>query len=328
MPLNVFITVDTEVWPRHADWRETSLREDLRRDLYGVTPEGEFGVPYQMDVLDHFGLKAVFFVESLFPCAVGIDPLKALVSQIRSRGHEVQLHLHTEWLSWIDPPLLPGRLGNNLNEFTEEEQTLLLSRGVDNLRAAGVQDVCAFRAGNYGANFDTLRALSRQGIQFDSSHNTCYLRSTCHMRTPAPLLQPARLEEVWEFPVSFFGDWPGHYRHAQLCACSSQEMTGALMQAWEAGWYSFVIVSHSNELIRGRKQTAVPPLPDHTVIARFNRLCEFLAEHRDKFRTTTFSELPARSVSPPPVARPLRSKLRLTAGRLVEQLARRLCSSA
>jgi hypothetical protein len=326
MPLNVFLTVDTEVWPRHRGWRESSLYEDIQRDIYGVTPEGEFGVRYQMDVLDRYGLKAVFFVECLFPLAIGLDPLTVLVQEIQSRGHEVQLHLHTEWLRWIDPSPLPGRAGTNLNEFNEDEQVVLLSRALENLLAAGGRDVCAFRAGNYGANLDTLRALARLGLRYDTSHNTCYLASDCHMPTSTPLLQPVRLHGVCEFPVSFFRDWPGHYRHAQVCACSTAELTGALMQAWSAGWQSFVIVSHSFELLRRRKQTARPPLPDWTVALRFERLCRFLGEHRDKFHTATFANMPPVTVAPQP-ARPLRSKIHRTAGRMVEQLVRRLVAA-
>src|SRR5450432_4005187 len=109
--LDVFITVDTEVWPRYADWRQARLARDIERDIYGMTKQGEFGVGYQMDVLDAHGLRAVFFVEALFAMVVGFEALTRLVQMIQQRGHEVQLHLHTEWLKWIEPSPLPGRTG-------------------------------------------------------------------------------------------------------------------------------------------------------------------------------------------------------------------------
>jgi hypothetical protein len=245
------------------------------------------------------------------------------VEEIKARGHDVQLHLHPEWLRLIDPSPLPGRRGSNLHEFTEDEQFVLLGRGLDNLRAAGAGAVCAFRAGNYGANFDTLRALRRLGIRFDTTLNPCYLTTTCRMETPEPVLQPVELHGVREFPVSVFRDWPGHLRHAQLCSCSAREMRGALTQAWAAGWESFVIVSHSFELLGRRKQTTRPPVPDRVVIARFERLCRFLADHPDRFRTATFAGLPAAG-SAAPAVRPIRSRLTRTAGRMVEQLVRRV----
>src|SRR5215831_11935639 len=64
-PLQVFLTIDTEVWPQTPNWRETGLSQDIRRDIYGAALEGEFGLPFQMDLLDAHGLKAVFFVEAL-----------------------------------------------------------------------------------------------------------------------------------------------------------------------------------------------------------------------------------------------------------------------
>ncbi len=323
--LNVFITVDTEVWPRHPQWRTTALRDDYERDINGATPQGAFGVPYQIDMLNRHGLKAVFLVEGLFAEAVGLEPLRRLVRTIQDGGQEVQLHIHSEWLAWIEPDLLPGRRGQNIRDFTEDEQALLLGKALNNLRAAGASNVCAFRAGNYGANFDTLRALRRNGVRYDTSYNRMYLASDCGLRTERAVLQPKEIEGVCEFPITCFEDRPNHYRHAQLCACSSQELEHALWQAWKQGWYSFVLVSHSFELQKRRKTKGKPPLADRIVIRRFERLCRFLDKHRDKFRAMGFNdvienEIPADGMN----LRPLRSGLHRTAWRVAEQFARRV----
>src|ERR1700760_1658208 len=98
-PLNVFLTIDTEVWPRTPDWRKNRLGEDIQRDIYGVTRHGDFGIGYQISVMNTHGLKAVFFLESLFADAVGIDALRNVLSNIQQAGHDVQLHLHPEWLA-------------------------------------------------------------------------------------------------------------------------------------------------------------------------------------------------------------------------------------
>lgn len=320
--VNVFITVDTEVWPRGTIWRDSGLTRDIDRDIYGITPEGEFGVRYQMDVLDAHQLKAVFFVEALFALAVGIEPLKELVKTIEARGHEVQLHLHTEWLQWLDPSPLPGRTGQNISDFSVDEQALLLAKGLENLKASGAANVCAFRAGNYGANLDTLHALARNGIRYDTSHNTCYLDAECRMGEAGILLGPKIIHGVHEFPVSFFQDWPGHFRHTQLCACSADEMEHALLAAWQDGWESFVIVSHSFELIRDRKHPTKQPRSDRRVIRRFDRLCDFLASNRDKFQTSGFASMPQIPQRLPD--HPLRSGLHRTARRVGEQLLRRV----
>jgi hypothetical protein len=186
-----------------------------------------------------------------------------------------------------------------------------------------VDRVWAFRAGNYGANWDTLKALARNGICFDTSHNRCYVGEACAMDGPPPL-QPTRVEGVCEYPVSFFQDWPGHFRHAQLCACSGPELEGALLQAWKRGWHAFVIVSHSFEMIRRPRRPGDPARADRIVIRRFERLCRFLARHRDRFRTMTFGEVDPGAIPTEQPTRPLRSGLHRTAWRLGEQLVRRL----
>lgn len=292
--VNILITVDTEVWPRFSappfqfDDPETMIKH-LNRDVYGITSKGVYGLSYQMDVLEAFGLRAVFFVESLFAVVVGIESLFKIVTMIKKRGHEVQLHIHTEWLEWMSEPIIQGRSGRNIKDFNEHEQYVLIAKGLQNLKEAGVTTVHAFRAGNYGADFATLRALARNGISFDTSYNFCYLDSSCGLRLLEPLIQPRIIDNVCEVPISFFSDYPGHHRPAHLCACSFRELTLALNYAWESRWNTFVIVSHSFELLTRRNNK--PWTPNRILCKRFENLCRFLAENRSKFQTVGFSQL-------------------------------------
>jgi hypothetical protein len=145
---------------------------------------------------------------------------------------------------------VPARPSRNIKAYAEDEQTRFLALGLENLRACGFDHLCAFRAGNYGANFATLRALARNGIAFDTSHNAYYLDSACGLRISSLMLQLGRIGGVFEFPTTFFQDSPGHFRYAQLRACSACELEGALLPAWRRGWHAFVLVSHTFELIR------------------------------------------------------------------------------
>jgi hypothetical protein len=324
--LRVFFTVDTEAHPASKNWAERGLAAEIRRDIVGMTPEGEFGAFYQAKTLEQFGLKGVFFTEALFSYSAGLDALRTVVAGIQDRGHEVGLHLHPEWLKRAPQvSVLPGKEGNMMRLFSEDDQTTLIGKGVEQLQKAGVEKVYSFRAGGYAANFDTLRALARNGVLYDSSHNFCWMGNTCDMPTDEPLLQPRLLHGVYEFPVTFFADWPGHFRHAELCACSFGELQIALMRAWRENWHSFVIVSHSFELIKRLSRDGGPVgAADKTVIRRFRRLCEFLAANRDKFQTSTFreldrSELPSRSYT-----KPLSGFLPHTAWRFAEQAVRRV----
>jgi hypothetical protein len=97
-------------------------------------------------------------------------------------------------------------------------------------------------------------------------------------------------------------------------------MQRALLQAHEMGWRTFVIVSHSFELLRrGARETA----PDPVVVRRFDELCRFLADNRDRFRTVGFNDL-ALDQAPAVDSRIPVSPVPLTAMRIGEQLARRM----
>jgi hypothetical protein len=322
--LNVFLTVDVETWPCTPDWRSQNLTQDIERDIRGVTDEGEFGIPFQIAVLNGCGLKAAFFVESLFASVVGVRPLRGIVDLIQRRAQEVQLHAHPEWLRYMAAPPVPDRCSEYFKDYSLSEQTALVGEALRNLRAAGAGPLRAFRAGNYGANFDTLRAVARNGLLFETSHNHCYRRLGCAMPTPGPFLQPRKLFGAYEFPITYFRDWPGHCRHLQLCACSSEELEAMLVQAWRQGWYAVVLVSHCFELLKHRKDPRRRQTPDWIVIRRFERLCRFLAAHDDQFVTRGFNELDETAVPYREEVSPLRSSLRNTGGRLLEQLARRV----
>ncbi len=318
-PVRVFLTVDTEFWPAGWDLSPDSVAKAVEADVYGLTPEGEYGIRYQMDELDRHGLKAVFLIESLSAHCCDPAHLARIVGDVQGRGHDAQLHLHTEWAHRSDPPLIAGALRMNLRDFSLDEQTLLLDRALALLREAGAESVRAFRAGNYGANLDTLRALARLGIPFDTSHNTAFMGRTCDMPTEAPLLQPTELHGVLEFPIGFFRDWPGHVRHVQLAACSESELRMVMEAAWREGWYSLVIVSHSFELVDAERRKG-----DATMLRRHRWLCRYLAENRDRFVTSTFADLERAAVPQPAPASVPRSHPGRTALRILGQACRRI----
>jgi peptidoglycan/xylan/chitin deacetylase (PgdA/CDA1 family) len=321
VPLEVLITVDTEVWPHTRGWRESQLAEDFERDIVGRTSAGAFGLEYQLQALQAHGLKAVFFVEALAASVVGGEPLGRIVRTIQEYGQDVQLHAHIEWLNRLDAPPWPGvARAQNFSQFPAEGQAAILRRALENLRAAGAFNVTAFRAGNFGANLDTLAALNAVGIAVDSSYNSCLLRGDWPGVEPR-LWKPARICGVQEFPVSFFQDGPGHFRHTQLKACSWREMRRALTAAWRSGWRYFVIVSHSFELVKRRSDGKAPAKANPIAIRRFERLLKFLERESSRFQTTTFPLAPVDTGAAGAI---LRGSWINTLGRYAEQALSRL----
>ena len=147
------------------------------------------------------------------------------------------------------------------------------------------------RAGGFAANADILQALECCGIRYDSSYNRSYLGDRCCLPQPRFVGHLTDYNGVQELPVAVFQDFMGHFRPAQVCACSADEMVHALISAEAAGWDFFVIVSHSFEMLARRRHPSKPPVIRWDVVERFERLCEFLGSHPDRFPTIRFADL-------------------------------------
>lgn len=306
--MRALYTVDTEL-SLMMQLRGRSPGENYRSAILGETSEGAYGVGYQLDMLDRHGLTGVFFVEALHTATIGSEQLKRLVDLIGARGHEIQLHCHIEWL-WFHPGTLKlPRTKQSLCDLGLDEQTKYIGMAKEALEAAGAPAPNAFRAGNYGANDDTLRALAALGIAYDSSFNRT--EEISRIDLPPAQIAPIRHHGVVEVPVSWFFALPGKPRHTQLCAVSAGELKAALAQARRLGHPYFNIVSHSFELLSRDRQR-----PQHLVIRRFEELCRVLAE--EGYETGGFREMK------PPVggdssAQPIQSNAFRTAHRMAEQ---------
>lgn len=316
--LDVFLTVDVEIWCDGWHRLDEKFPQAFRSYVYGPTDRGAYGLPFTLDLLNAHGLNGVFFIEPLFAGRFGTDPLAEIVGLVGQARQEIQLHLHTEWADEAVHPVVDVGRGKrqHLRHFDVDEQTLLIAEGQRLLRQAGAEGVQGFRAGSFGFNADTLRALARLGIRYDSSYNATCFGLDSGVQPGSPVFDPICCDGVWEYPMTVFRDGTGSLRHVQLTACSSSEIEGLLWQALEYEKGSFVILSHNFEMMNRARSR-----PDDVVVSRFRRLCTFLSRHRDSFRTCGFADL-----APPgrvPVPRELSSPLWRTGVRLLEQAYRR-----
>jgi peptidoglycan/xylan/chitin deacetylase (PgdA/CDA1 family) len=324
--LRVFLTVDAELWPYKPGWPDVRLTErdrvlDRQFDhcILGRTEQGEFGLRYQMACLNRHGLRANFFVEPLHSAAVGERWLAETVGMILLAGQEVQLHAHTEWLSDADDQGLPHGFKQFMRDYPLEEQARIIAWAKQRLERCGAGRLIAFRAGNFGANSDTLQAVRRAGLAADSSYNRCYATGNRTIDIGQDVFQPRTIEGVTEVPMTVFTDYPGHYRPAQLAACSSWELERALWQARSFNWRSFVILWHGPELLRPGFRPDRRARASAVVLRRFERLCRFLDRNRDKFETPLFSEVAPTDLLADDLLPRLTSNLFLTAHRVAQQ---------
>lgn len=292
--MRVFITIDTEP-PIPRPGKGIDVRALIAEGVYGECREADIGLRYIARILAEHDLKAVFFTEALHASAFPETPLRDIVRDIEGRGHEVGLHVHSEWLEHLPKAAFDGRAARNVGELPADVQTRVIAAARDNLLAAGSSDIFAFRAGNYGAGNATLRALAHCGIPFDSSYNQPYLGGDCMIETPASLTGPAALEGAIEVPVTAFRDYPGHVRPLQLCACSMAEIRHVLSALHRTQAPAAVLVLHSFELMN-RAKTRI----ERIVHGRFLELCRFLNENRDRFQTAGFGDVLEWREAPPP----------------------------
>ena len=316
--MNVFFTVDVEVWCDGWNDLDSRFPEAFQRYIYGPTSKGRYGLPHIVDVLNQHGLNGVFFVEPLFASRFGIQPLQEIVGLLNDAGQEIQLHMHTEWVDESRQPLLQdtSKKRQHMRYFTRDEQTTLVGHGLRLLDEAGAAETNAFRAGSFAFNADTLVALANNNVSFDSSYNASMFGPDSGVLPGTTLLNPTECDGVFEYPMTVFDDGTGSLRHAQVGACSYGEMVGLLRQALDAGLDSFVILFHNFELLNQAKQRK-----DDVVVRRFHKLCAFLDRHRDVFDTRGFKGLTP--VTGAAQGKPLSSPIWKTGIRMAEQIYRR-----
>ncbi len=301
----VVISFDTELsLLRHQ--QGTPPRANFESSILGRCDAGDFGIGWQMDILDRHGLNGVFFVDPFPALVYGGQIVADIISPIFARGHEVQLHIHTEWLEWVEDSPVGGRKGQSLADFDSADQLTLLRLACDLLVAAGATTPIAFRAGNYGANDASLAALAALGLRYDSSFNPAYSGNTCAISLAPDQILPSPHHGVIELPISGIFDRPGAFRPAQVCAMSSTEMRRALDHAAREEQSVFSIVCHSFEMLSRDRQR-----PNRLVMARFEQLCRHVADHPD-LDTTTIAALDQSGSAITPLA----NATRLPASRL------------
>jgi peptidoglycan/xylan/chitin deacetylase (PgdA/CDA1 family) len=318
--VKLYLTFDIEIWCDGWSDLDGRFPSSFDRYVYGRSSSGQYALPKTLEILDRHGLKGVFFVEPLFAARFGVEHLATIVVMIQAAGHDVQLHLHPEWTDEIRPLPFPAiaEKRQHMSYYSLDEQVALIALGRDLLAQAGCQEVTAFRAGSFACNHDTYRALRRSGIHVDSSLHAVLQDSGIDLRDQVDFLNPLQLEDVCILPLTMFRDGTGKLRPAQIGACGFEEMRDAIHSAVKGGTHHFVVLSHNFEMLKQRSSE-----PDRLVVARFERLCAFLAQQDSQIEVSTFSEGPveidSQSTAPLPQA-----GLAATMRRIGEQAARRI----
>lgn len=267
----VLITIETGI-SESLHKRGASINYNMDHSIWGKCEKGRFGIEWQMDVLESYGLKGVFFVDSLPGLIFRKGTLPEIVKPIVARGHEVQMAIQTDWLDWVVDSPTGSRRGHLLTDFCLDDQIVLFGLCAEMLEDAGAPRPTAFRAGNYGANDKSLRALAEIGLKWDSSFNAAYQHNPCRITLPASQINAVRHQDIIEVPVSGLHDKGTGVRPAHVGMLSAAEMRAALLHSARQQHDIFVVVSESFAMLtRDRLK------PNHAVMRRFKAMCDVVA---------------------------------------------------
>ena len=156
MATQVFISCDTELSALLYQ-RGASGHANFDASITGRTTRGDFGIGWQMDRLEEHGLKGVFFVDPMPALVHGRQIVADIVGLILSRGHEVQLHIHTEWLDFATTNPFAPLNGHSIADFPPDAQTDILALARD----SGSFGIPASTPSTLGRNAASLSRVKR-----------------------------------------------------------------------------------------------------------------------------------------------------------------------
>lgn len=192
MQRRLMITVDVEAQPARAE------RDHVNRLIWGRFPEGTAGIGEMMDIASRYSAPMTMFLDWAETDLYG-DDIGEVGRQILGRGHDLQLHVHTDFFSeafWNSNQIAPQ---TDLNLLTTSQAEAIVAelvrRQVDHTGVAPV----AFRGGGYRYCLPLFSALREHGVVLDSSVNVS--------RETQPIKLPVTGRFVWpngilEIPVS------------------------------------------------------------------------------------------------------------------------------
>lgn len=291
MKTNIYITVDTETSIGGAFSNPLLKPVGKEKRIYGKIAGEHYGIPLIMDIADSYGLKITFFVEVLNHYYFGKEDNYEVCQYILKRGHDVQLHLHPNYLNFkLDEP---QKLiySDNMYDYDLETQTQLIKEGKELLKEFGVNNPLAFRAGNYGADINTLKALKKNDIKIDSSYNLSIPHKYIKI-TKRKINDSDEIKGVFEFPITCFKIKflnQEYIKPLDINGVSFSEIRKTIESLSENKVNNIVIILHSFSFINNYDLQYNNLKIRKRIIKRFERVCEFISGN-EKIDNLTFSE--------------------------------------
>ena len=290
MKTHVILTVDVEPSIAGAIHHPQTDRPLIHEPVWGEIDGRSEALGFILRVLKRYDLMATFFVETLHVRHFSPAPMGEYVGRLLEAGQDVQLHIHPVWRNF-DGPIMPAQplRNDNCGTLPVSELVELIKHGSEQIRSWTGREPTAFRTGSFSTSGYVYAALREAGLICSS--NICVGANPPKERELTLNGGAQEINGIIEFPVTSFADrgviGRGKPRPLQVTACSFDEMR-ALLNAlhWQGGQVA-VIVTHPFEFLKRDDYKFTNMRPNILVQQRFQRLCRFLSENRDRFVTTT-----------------------------------------
>ncbi|WP_262696510.1 polysaccharide deacetylase family protein [Kordiimonas aquimaris] len=147
----IHITIDTEFSAGGCfhNHENTPITHDA---VYCRINGVSHGLEFLLKTFKTYQIKATFFIEAAHTAMLGFDIMKPIIDDIKSNGHDIQLHIHPMWHE-------PARkaLGDHIINDSMAALDLSTAKGVIELGMHafdkwGLDQPVAFRAGNLQMN--------------------------------------------------------------------------------------------------------------------------------------------------------------------------------
>ena len=236
----ILITCDTEVGELHA-----GRADAFEIFIKGEIEDREVGVKLINDLASKCGAAVEHFVDVYPYERYGEHKFEQLCRDIIQSEHGINLHTHPS-----------GKYDKNRKfmwQYSVDEQTEIVNFGKQKIKEWTGMDVLAHRAGGYGANDDTLRALRVNDIFIDSSF--FYKNENCKINYDY-INKASEKNGVLQLPVSVY---------------EKQKRYGFLKTKSSFQKFDFRYGSSADEILK-----AIDLMPENCIIVLFLHSFNFL----------------------------------------------------
>lgn len=207
MSRKVIITIDVEAQPGRA------TESHIERLIYGRFADRSWGIGKMFDIADRYGIQLTCFFDFSEDALHGRRWLN-VAKFIQARGHDLQLHLHPEFMGKDVWAKYPGERRDDM--FCADDQTadFLASFLMEQYGKVSESRPVAFRGGGYRFNAAMLASLAKAGVRYNYGYNANRINQPFN-RGPLPPFQWSE-SGVIEIPVACLPKFMGAPHYAEL----------------------------------------------------------------------------------------------------------------